>query len=34
MLYSAVCCVQLCYLCGGWWRMYGKHNVCITKETI
>jgi len=34
MLYSAVRCVQLCYLCSGWWCIYGKHNVCITKETI
>jgi len=21
MLYSAVRCVQLCYLCSGWWRI-------------
>ena len=34
MLYRAVRCVQLCYLCGGWWRIHGKPNVCITKETI
>ena len=31
MLYFAVCCVQLCYLCRGLCWTYGKDNVLPKK---